>query len=65
MTCLCGAKVNSLKWHNGKAVCDNCWNEALTGKWERKNSQDRQYYAKDILQPNNPHYKEVYGKPKY
>lgn len=64
LTCSCGNKTNNLKWLNGKAVCNKCQTETLSGKWERKNSQDRQYYAKDIIQPDNPHFKEVYGNSK-
>ena len=65
LTCSCGRKTDSIRFVNGKAVCDQCKHENLSGKWIRRVNQDRQHYAKDILQPNNPHYEEVYGNKEH
>lgn len=64
LKCSCGRKVNSLRVENGKLVCDYCSHKTLSGQWERNNASDRQYYAKDILQPNDPNFKKVYGNNK-
>lgn len=60
--CNCGKLVYKIRRINGKIVCDNCQQSNLSGKWERNNAQERQFYARDILQPSDPNFEKVYGK---
>lgn len=62
--CSCGRKVNSIRRENGKIVCDYCQVKNLSGQWERRINSERQKYEKDILQPTDPRFNEVYGKGK-
>ncbi len=52
-TCSCGRKTTAISYIDGKKRCYDCKSNTLSGKWERENTMERQYYAKDILQLKN------------
>lgn len=64
MTCDCGMFVTKVRYKGGKKVCENCEPVNLSGSWERNNQQERNKYARDILQPGQEGFKELYGNAK-
>ena len=62
--CSCGSKTNTIIYKQGKRCCSVCNNSTLSGVWERNNLMERQKYAKDILQPGQAGYEELYGNSK-
>jgi predicted ATPase with chaperone activity len=64
MLCSCGNKTNTLRFSNGKKTCEKCAKMNLSGTFLRRLEGEALYYKKDILQPSDPNFKEVYGEGK-
>ena len=62
MKCDCGNKTNILRYKNGKKTCNKCAKLELSGTFLRRLEGEARYYAKDIIQPSDPNFKEVYGE---
>lgn len=62
LKCDCGHKTNILRYKGGKKTCDNCDTINLSGRFLRLLEGEARYYAKDILQPKDKDFKEVYGE---
>lgn len=62
LKCDCGTKTNTIRYKNGKKTCQNCATLNLSGQFLRRLEGEARYYAKDILQPKDKDFKEVYGE---
>ena len=68
MICQCGWEAKTITYVNGKKTCSYCKPRSLSGQFDRRMNQDRQHFAKDILQKFNKdgsinnNFKEVYGE---
>ena len=66
--CDCGERTYTIRYKDGKRVCDKCESRNLSGQFLRRLELEAKYYEKDILQPINKdgtinkNYEEVYGK---
>ena len=63
MKCDCGAKVTALIYHtDGHKTCANCKPTNLSGNFLRRMEGEKQYYAKDLLQPGDEGFEQLYGE---
>ena len=59
--CSCGKQVSKIIYKNGKKTCQYCNPKSLSGQFDRRIGQERQKYQRDILQPGQSGFKEIYG----
>lgn len=64
MTCACGAQMLIIRYKDGKKTCDRCSPVNLSGSFLRRMEAEKQHYAKDLLQPGDDGFKELYGEGK-
>lgn len=62
MTCACGWQVNTIRYKDGKKTCDHCAPLNLSGTFLRRMEGEARHYAKDILQPDQDGFTELYGE---
>jgi len=62
ITCSCGHQVKVIRYKDGKKTCDYCNPTNLSGTFLRRMEGEKQYYAKDILQPGQDGFEELYGE---
>jgi hypothetical protein len=62
LQCKCGTKTNKLRYKNGIKQCDKCSPQNLSGTFLRRLEGEALYYKRDILQPSDPNFKDVYGE---
>lgn len=64
MHCACGAATDVIRYVNGKKTCNRCNKPNLSGTFLRRMEGEKQHYAKDILQPGDIGFDELYGTGK-
>lgn len=62
LICSCGNKTTMLRYKNGKKTCNKCNPNNLSGTFLRRMESEIQHYAKDVLQPGQNGFEELYGE---